>query len=1064
MRKFASLFTVLMLVCALAFAQTRTVTGTVRDDKGAPIPFATITEAGTNNATTADDNGNFTIKIGANSRLTISAASFEAKTLPITGNTLNLSLVKTDDKMQEVVVTTALGVRRSARSTGYSVATVPTSELTQARVTNVANGLSGKVSGLQINTVNNGVNADVRIVLRGERSILGNNQALIVIDNVPVSASYLNSLNPDDVESVSVLKGANAAALYGSDGANGVIIITSKKGVRAKPSITLTHSTTIEKVSFFPKLNTRFGAGSTETDSLSAYTGFYGHIPYENQMYGPEYNGAPVALGYKKRFYRPNGAAFDTTNQTTYDYKDPLGSFFQTGRTIQNGISYQSGDNNGSLFLSGQFNNTTGTVPKDKANRYSVSLGSSRNYNKFSASFRVGYTKFESNTAGPDYNQQRPVYWNVLNTPGEVPITNFKNLNAPFANENDWYNAYYPNPYWQLENSRIKTTQDDILGSLELGMKATSWLNFTYRIGVTARNFQEKDTRAGVTFSEYEISDPLGAQNSAFGAPNGIKPVEFDQLTQRFIIQSDFLINLEHKFVNNQLNARLLLGNGINKTSARNIQTGNNQLEIPGLYNVSNVIGIPVVSESVAKVGKIGAFGSLQLGWKNYLFLELTGRNDWVSVLAPENRSFFYPGVNASFIFTDAIKPLKNISWLSFGKLNASYTKVGNVSLGAYELSNTFSQAQGFPYGNLTGFTLNNTLANGNIKPEFIKAREVGIQLGFLRNRINLGVTYFDEDISDQTIPINISSSTGYTATNQNVGNVSNSGVEFDLKLTPLINIGPVKINFGGNLSLYHDKVDQIDPNLKSVTIGGFTTGAIYTIEGQPMRVLQVRDYVRDSLGRVVVSSTTGRPSIATNLVNVGRSTPDVILGLNSSIEYKGFTLSALAEYRGGYTVFQNIGSAMAFTGVSWITTSTGRQRFIYPNSVILVNGKYEPNTSVAVDNASNGSSFWTSSTSFRGAGTNFITSGAAWKIREMSLGWNVPVKGNITKVIKRLSLGLVARNLFTFLPKDNLYADPEFNVISATGQGTSGNAQGISNENLSPPTRIFGFTATVGF
>ncbi|MEP6676193.1 MAG: SusC/RagA family TonB-linked outer membrane protein, partial [Ferruginibacter sp.] len=191
---------------------------------------------------------------------------------------------------------------------------------------------------------------------------------------------------------------------------------------------------------------------------------------------------------------------------------------------------------------------------------------------------------------------------------------------------------------------------------------------------------------------------------------------------------------------------------------------------------------------------------------------------------------------------------------------------------------------------------------------------------------------------------------------------------------------------------------------------------------------------------------------------------PNVILGLNPSFEYKNITLSILGEYRGGYSVFQNIGSAMAFTGISKVTTLTGRQRFVMPNSVILVNGKYEPNTNVVVDNASTGSSWWTSSTSFRGAGTNFMTSGAFWKIREVNLSWNVPVKGNITKVIKKLGFGFVARNLFTFLPKDNVYADPEFNVISSTSQGTSGNAQGISNENLSPPTRIFGATVTVGF
>jgi len=1061
MRKIASLLSVLMLVCALAFGQTRTVSGTVRDANGNPIPFATVTVVGTNTATQADANGAFSLNnVADNARLSISSTGFTTQTIA-SGASNNVVLARAEGQLSEVVVTTALGVRRQARSTGYATTTIAPSELTQARPTNVANGLSGKVSGLQINTVNNGVVADTRIVLRGERSILGNNQALIVLDNVPVSADYINSLNPDDVENVTILKGANAAALYGSDAANGVILITTKKGVRAKPQITFTHSTTLEKVGYFPELNTRFGAASTEPDSLDPKTGFYGRIPYENQMYGPEYDGSTVALGYAKRFTRPDGTTFDTTNQITYDYKNPLKNFFQTGRTIQNGLNYQAGNQNGSFFVSGQANNTTGTIPKDKADRYSVRLGASTTYNKFSSSFSIGYTRLQTDIAGVDYNQGRPVYWNVLNTPGEVDITKFKNLNAPFANENDWYNAYYPNPYWQIENSRQVSNRDDIIGSLEFGLKATSWLNFTYRIGATASNYQQKNTIAGVTFSSYEITDPFGAGNAGSSNPNGVRPRLYDRLNEKFIINSDFLINMNYKFLNDNLDARLILGNTINKNKQRDIQSGNGinggtgELEIPGLYNVSNLVSPPTVAESTNEVGKIGAFGSLQLGWKNYAFVELTGRNDWVSVLDAKNRSFFYPGVNASFVFTDAIKPLKSLSWLSFGKLLASWTKVGNVSVGAYALSNTFAQASGFPYAT-TGFTLGNTLANSNLVPETVVSREVGLQFALFRSRVNVQATYYDEDISNQTVPVGISFSTGYNATNQNVGNVSNKGLEFDLRLTPLLNLGPVKWNFGGNLALYKSRVDEIDPQLKSIFIGGYTSGAgIYTIEGQPMRVLQVTDWNRDSAtGKVIVDANTGRPTATTTVKNVGQSTPKAILGLNTSFEYKNFALNILGEYRGGYYVYNFIGNATAFTGISAITTATGRQRFIYPNSVVLQDGKYVDNTTVAVDNASNGGSFWAST--YGRAGSNFATSGDFWKIREVSLNYNIPLKGN--NIIKRANVGIVARNLLTFLPKDNIYADPEYSVLG------TGNAQGISNENLSPPTRIFGATLSVSF
>jgi outer membrane receptor protein involved in Fe transport len=383
----------------------------------------------------------------------------------------------------------------------------------------------------------------------------------------------------------------------------------------------------------------------------------------------------------------------------------------------------------------------------------------------------------------------------------------------------------------------------------------------------------------------------------------------------------------------------------------------------------------------------------------------------------------------------------------------------------AYALANTFSQINGYPY-NVTGFSLGNQLANPALTPEFTTSREVGVQLGLFRNRVNLQATYYNQNSKGQTVGLSVSSSTGYLTTLKNVGNVKNWGYEFDLKLTPLLDLGPVRWNFGVNLGLFDSKVLEIDPNLKSLQIGGFTSGAgVYTIEGQPMRVMQVIDWKRDSLGRVIVDPNTGRPSAATSVSNVGRVSPKIILGLNTSFEFKGITLSVLGEYRGGAVNYQNIGNAMAFTGVSAVTTVSGRQRFIFPNSVLKqADGKYTPNTTVAVDNAASGSGFFAST--YTTVGSPFITSSDFWKIREVSISYSVPLRN--TKVIKKVSIGLVARNLFTFLPKDNPYADPEYNAITSadftSGQGSSGNTQGISNENLSPPTRIFGATLTVGF
>lgn len=1064
-QKLLVLFCFSLFLWTGVFAQNMTVSGTVKNDQGEPIPAASVKLKGTNVGAIAGPEGDFKINAKKGDYLIISALQYQTSEVRVTGEHIDVVLKPTtgvggeDNGLSDVIVT-ALGIKREARSTGYSTQSVNTADMTQAKVTNIANGLSGKIAGLQINTVNNGVNPATRIVLRGERSILGNNQALIVLDNLPISSGFLNSLNPDDIKTTTVLKGANAAALYGSQAANGVIMLTSNMGSTKGPKIGFSHTTTIEKVSFFPKLQDRFGAASTEGDFKDPLTGYFPHVPFENQQYGGEYNGMTYPLGVPVRYTNAAGQVVDTMQSVVYSNKNAIKSFFNTGITNQDALSYSNGDENGTFYLSGQYVNTSGTIPDDKSNRTTVRMAGTRHYGRFDASASASYTRFNSNVAGADYNQGRPVYWNVLNTPGEIDITKYKDPNFLFSDESNFYNAYYPNPYWQVLNSRVISQRDDFLGSAELNFTAADWAKFTYRIGIATSNTQSKTTIGGVTFSDYAISDPAGASNAASGFPNGVKPQEGDNLGIYSTIQSDLLGTFNKDFMQGDLQTTLIVGGSVNKERTRSVSIGMNQMEIPELYNVSNTIGVPLVGESLVQTGKFGLYGDLQLSYKNYLFLEATGRNDWVSVLDPKNRSFFYPSINGSFVFTDAFKGIRNaLPWLDFGKLTASWTKVGTVSIGAYALSNTFGQTSGFPYGSLTGFALGTNLANSDIKPEFTKSTEFGLHLAMFKSRVNADVNYYTQSVTNQTIPISISSATGYLSTTQNVGLLKNSGWEFVLDATPLLNLGPVQWDMKGNLSLMQSKIESILPGvLDRIFIGGYDAGSVYSIAGKPIRELLVTDWKRDPQGRVIVDPNTGYPTADPTLKDAGRATPSTILGLNTSFKYKGWRLGIVGEYRGGYNVFQFIGNAMAFTGTSAITAVDGRGKFVFPNSVINTgtadNPVYTPNTDVVIQDGATGSGFWASK--YNTVGSPYVVSGAFWKIREVSLDYDIPLKN--TNVIKSLTVGVVARNLLTFLPKDNPYADPEYSQFG------TGNAQAVSNENLSPPTRIFGGTLSIVF
>jgi TonB-dependent SusC/RagA subfamily outer membrane receptor len=475
MRKITLLLFMLAL-SVLAFAQ-RTVTGTVRDDKGEPIPFATITEVGKNNVVKADANGTFSIRVADGARLEVTASGHQAQTVTVTGNTVSATLTTTNQQLTEVVVTTALGQQRQAKELGYSTAKVRGSELTQARVVNLQNGLTGKVSGLNVQSVNNSVFGDTRITLRGIRSLTGNNQPMLILDGVPIALSFLNSINPNDIQDVNILKSAAATSIYGPDGVNGAIVVTTKRGSRNRPSISVSHTTQAEQVAFMPKFQTRFGSGSSVD-----INGFGVYDPIENQGYGDQFDGSNRQIG---RSFDRNGDG-DTndegeTQYVTYEARpDEKKKFWDIGFTNQTDVSFSTGD----FYLSAQNVSVTGVLPKDMNRRQSLRMSANKEYNRFRANFNLTYTQqnYDIN-AGNQFGNGRDYtpYWNLINTPMQIPITRYKDWRNDFwSNPNYYFNDYYHNPYWFVDNFRDVGRTDDLLGNIELGFKVTSWLTATY--------------------------------------------------------------------------------------------------------------------------------------------------------------------------------------------------------------------------------------------------------------------------------------------------------------------------------------------------------------------------------------------------------------------------------------------------------------------------------------------------------------------------------------------------------------------------------------------------------
>ena len=1029
--KFNGILTLfLALVVHISFAQESTISGTVTDESGA-LPGVSIIIKGSEKGIETDFDGKYSIT--ANNGDIFIFRYLGYKTVEKTvGNskTINVVLEVGGEVLDEIIIT-AFGIKRKPDELTTSTQVVKSEELTKAGAQNLAAALTGKVSGLNIRQVSSGVNQDFTITLRGMRSFSANNEALIVIDGVPSSPALFFALDPDIIENVNILKGANGAALYGPRGSNGVVIVNTKKGGTGSEkgySVNIKTSTEFENYAYLPQRQTRYGQGW-------ASGGLFQHFVYENGAWGPEFDGSTV----------PYGLPFEDGTFRTGIYEtlgsDNIGEFFQTGKT-QNYSASLSGGNleEGYANFNISHLNREFIIEDDTQKRTTISLRAGKQLGDFSLEGNLQYVTFRTKSAGTT------LYGDLLQTATNIDLTEFTDGN----NATHW-NGYFNSPYWKRKNIRSVSLSDRINASVNLGYKVNDNINIRSTTSLYSSTGSGSNYNNGYV-DPVSVSD-LSGYTRTLTSSYGSSTSSYIQLYTDLISTFDYQLTEDFN-----LNANL--GATVNQISTTsNGQSGTN-LTIPGLYNIQNVINTNPATDFKSLRRQQAVFADVTLGFKDYLFLNATARNDWISTLNGQN--FFYPSAGVSFIPTKAFESLTDNDVIDRIKLSYSFVQVGNANaVGAYDTNNLYSQAGGtfygtYPFGTTNAFLPSTSITDPNLKPEFTNSHEFGLTAEFLKRKITFDISGYIGSTTDQISEISTSYASGLTANKINIGSADTKGIEIDLGLTP-IDTENWTLMLNTSYAASRMKVTKVSDQSDEVQVAGGDVG-IFAEVGQQFPIIKGSDYVYDPEGRVVVD-TNGDPLVSPELAILGNTTPDYILNFNGSLRFKDFTLSATADFRTGHSFYSGTKSQLAWSGYLVESALNGRNGFIFPNSVVEASpGVYTPNTNVVTAGPNDSAFLNYYSGRYRDISRNMVLDATAFKVREISLSYAMP-KANLDGTgLSGVSVTATARNPFTILSAENRgYADPE-----ASNQG--GNGVGLSVVGNYPNTRTFGLNVNLTF
>jgi len=1052
-----------VFVLAVANAQVRPVTGTVKDDKGAAVAYASVKVKGQASAVVADEKGNFKISAASNASLVVSATGFASKEVIASATTMDVVLTRQVEDLENVVVT-AQGIRKKSKEIGYAYSKVSNDEINVGRSPQLTQALAGKVSGLAVYTVNNSVDPAVKVVLRGYRSLTGNNEALVVIDGMQTTATALATINPNDVDNVSILKGGQAATLYGSAGVNGALVITTKQGAKGKLKVQYSNSTNFEEISFLPDFQNQYGSGSqyypinfggAGYDPSAANRAKLNWRSYENQQYGDKYDGSK----------RIAGRVLEDGSSLVVPYSDVENvrrRSFDVGVSTNNQASFQGGDETSSYYLSVENQKINGIVPGDISDRTGVRVKSTKEYGNLSTTFNAAYTQIAYDRTGSDFQND------IINTASWVDLTTMRDWRTnKFANPNGYYNDYYNNPYFNKDINRLRYKDANFSGSFDVTYKVRPWMQLYNRLGImnnsrTGKNTVEKFTYSDWARDEAYIPTAWASDDDYPGIYRAISNVlgsVSDYSSTENVVNNEFQVRIQKDIAN--VENKLTLGYSIYQRYTKNINVSSSSIVVDNVYNVSNRQGNLGGGESNTTERKFGYYADLNTNLKNmdYLNLNLTARYDATSRFFKQTRaanqySYLYYGAALSFIVTDAFPSLKS-NVLNYAKLRTSYNKNGNDNIPLYGLDLAYNNGANFPYGNNVGLSVGNTLPDADLKPEFVTALEFGAELSMFKNRVNLDVSWYDQSSVGQVLTVKVPNSTGFSNLLINVGEVKNFGYEADLKVQ-LLRDTKIKWDVNIKYSYNDNKVESLYPGITQFAYGGYSYATTNVILGQRFPVLKTTGYyyAKDGSGARRVSPTTGYPVQNTALTERGSTLPRHMVGLGSSFSYSDFRLSFNFEYRGGNVIYSDLGRQMTFTGSGAWTSN--RTEHIYPNSYYIdpATGADVKNTSVYVREPEY--ALWVNN--YRQIAENFVTPGWFIKLRDLNLSYNLPASlVKKSKIFSGANVALYGRNLFTIVDKKNQFTDPEFSY-------TSGNGLGISNTLQTPPVRQYGFNVNFVF
>lgn len=1023
------------LIAQTISAQEVKISGNV-SDIGGPLPGVSVIIKGSVIGTETDFDGNYTIKAKKGDTLVFSYLGMKTveKTVTISQQ-MNVVMEEDNNALKEVVIT-AVGIKRKPDEITTANQVVKADELNQASNPDAVQALAGKVSGLQINTTSAGLTPNTQITLRGNRSISGNNSALIVIDNVVSTAEVLSSLDPNTIESMNVIKGANGAALYGELGGAGVIIVTTKKGANdaEKFSFNIKSSLTLEEIAFLPNTQSQFGQG------------WAGNIETIDQgSWGAPYNGALIPVGTPDA----NG------NFRYFPYShinDNILPFFNTGFNLQNSISIAKGNNETGFFnFSFLRQDLSGVIPNSELekNNYSLTLG--KQFGKFGAQVIFRYTDQNTNdVSNRDVNNRREdntyptisMYERLSNTAGNVPIEAFNS-----GDNNDHWTIYEDSPYWTINNERRLGERKiiDVSGQLTY--------EFNEHIDAVLRGSYRK-TQNDNQFKRNSFDDVF----EYVGGNRSIRSFYQEDNDENRYTYADLLVNFDYN-LSEEITFKSNVGLNTTNNEFDRVVNGGFDLTTPGLFSLNNVSSLQEVILESTKQRTVAAFAQIDLGYKDYLFLNLTGRYDGNSVLPKKNRYFFYPSAGIAFIPTKAFPEIKT-KVLHKAKISASYVKTGNATaLSPQQVPEVVNVDITYPNTGLTSVIADFESVDQNIENEFINALEANVNLEFLyyrKPRITLDISGTIGKNTNQILGTTASSSSGIFNATVNLGETKSTSLEVDLGFTP-IKTENFELNGRIGYSTFKTTVEDTGDSdrIEVASIGGGTVGA-YAIEGKEFPLLLGTSYQRDENGLVVVDAN-GTPLIDAELQILGKTTPDYILNFGINAKYKNLTFSAVADYRTGHVFYSGIRNQLTGQGRTVETTNNGRQPFIFPNSTVQgTNGVL--NTTVLTAGGGNlqplGEAYAYYTGNYVDVDENFITDATAFKIREVSLGYDLPSKVLEQFKLSRLNISVSGRNLWTSLKGNNRnYNDPEF-----------GGRFGLAGYGVTPPTRYYSLAINVAF